>query len=310
MRLRLLLLAIALLLSWLFSYLAINFYRNYSFGLFAYLPVVLGAVSTIILGYNANITKRKLRLYSFLVLLVFCLGLFVFAFDGAICIAMAAPIGLLFTFIGHLLGYILVERKMMKNIPATVIVLLASVPTVMSFEHYSGHEGTLRSVTTRIEINAPAKTVWNNVIAFPELGEPGELIFKTGIAYPTSAEIEGRGVGAVRNCIFSTGKFVEPITVWDEPSILQFDVREQPEPMKEISFHNIHPNHLHGYWVSKKGQFKLSQLANGRTLLEGTTWYENKIEPGIYWTIWSDYIVHSIHKRVLEHIKHTSEIVQ
>ncbi|TAH01426.1 MAG: hypothetical protein EAZ16_11800 [Sphingobacteriales bacterium] len=77
--------------------------------------------------------------------------------------------------------------------------------------------------------------------------------------------------------------------------------------MKEISFYDIHPTHLHGYWVSKKGQFKLTKLANGNTLLEGTTWYINKIKPDFYWTIWSDYIVHKIHNRVLEHIKQQTE---
>jgi hypothetical protein len=42
-------------------------------------------------------------------------------------------------------------------------------------------------------------------------------------------------------------------------------------------------------------------------LLEGTTWYENKIKPAFYWNIWSDFIVHKIHKRVLSHIKSESE---
>jgi hypothetical protein len=41
---------------------------------------------------------------------------------------------------------------------------------------------------------------------------------------------------------------------------------------------------------------------------EGTTWYVNKIKPGLYWTLWSDNIVHKIHNRVLEHIKTQSEL--
>jgi hypothetical protein len=84
-------------------------------------------------------------------------------------------------------------------------------------------------------------------------------------------------------------------------------VTEQPEPMKELSFYDIHPNHLHGYWVSERGQFKLTQLPNGNTLLEGTTWYRNKIKPDMYWTLWSDFIVHTIHERVLNHIKKEAE---
>jgi hypothetical protein len=42
---------------------------------------------------------------------------------------------------------------------------------------------------------------------------------------------------------------------------------------KEISPYNIKPAHLHEYFVSKKGQFKLTSLHGSKTLLEGTTWY-------------------------------------
>lgn len=177
----------------------------------------------------------------------------------------------------------------------------------MAFENTDEDEEDVRPIVTSIEINASPEKVWQNVVSFPQLKEPTELIFNTGIAYPINATIQGQGVGAVRHCNFSTGSFVEPITVWDEPKLIRFSVDEQPEPMKEISFYDINPNHLHGYWVSKQGQFKLTRLANGHTLLEGTTWYVNKIKPDLYWTVWSDYIVHKIHQRVLEHIKTQAE---
>ncbi len=142
---------------------------------------------------------------------------------------------------------------------------------------------------------------------FSRIDEPTDLLFKAGIAYPINAKIDGTGVGAIRHCNFSTGSFVEPITKWDEPTLLQFDVAEQPATMKELSFYNLQPNHLHGYFISKHGQFKLRKLAGNKTLLEGTTWYYNKIKPEIYWDIWSDYIVHKIHERVLNHIKTDAE---
>jgi hypothetical protein len=189
-----------------------------------------------------------------------------------------------------------------------IVLLFLSVPSLMAFEDSQTNNGNMRSVATSVEINASAKQVWKNVIAFTQLKDPTEFIFKTGIAYPINATIDGHGVGAVRHCNFSTGSFVEPITVWDEPRLLKFSVAEQPEPLKELSFYDIHPNHLHGYWVSKQGQFKLIQLSNGHILLEGTTWYVNKIKPAFYWTIWSDYIVHKIHQRVLQHIKEQTEL--
>jgi hypothetical protein len=185
------------------------------------------------------------------------------------------------------------------------LLLIGIIPAMAFIEKDT--EPDLTSVVTSIEINASAQTVWNHVIAFPQLDEPTEFIFKTGIAYPVNAEIEGTGVGAVRHCNFTTGSFVEPITVWDEPELLKFDVVEQPEPMKELSFWDIDAPHLHDYFISRQGQFRLTELPNGNTLLEGTTWYTHNIRPAFYWQFWSDHIIHTIHERVLMHIKKTAE---
>ncbi len=295
------------LLGWTFSYLATNIYRNYALGLFVWLPFVLGATSTLILSYNNSVDRKELRNNSFLTLLAFSVGLLFFAWEGIICLLMAFPIGLIFTYFGFLVGHLLTKNKLSSKAPTIIVLLSLSVPAFMSFENIYKWKDDLRFVKSSIEISATPEQVWKNVVEFPQLKEPKEFIFKTGIAYPISATIKGEGVGAVRHCNFTTGCFVEPITIWDKPNTLQFSVDEQPEPMKEISFYDIHPTHLHGYWVSQKGQFKLTKLANGKTLLEGTTWYLNKIKPDFYWTTWSDYIVHKIHNRVLEHIKEQTE---
>ena len=184
-------------------------------------------------------------------------------------------------------------------------MLLGFIPAMAAIE--KNIEPNLTSVTTSIEIDAVPETVWKNVIEFPQLAEPTEFIFKTGIAYPINAKIEGAGVGAVRHCNFTTGSFVEPITIWDEPRLMKFDVTEQPAPMKELSFWDIDAPHLHDYFISKQGQFKLTVLPNGKTLLEGTTWYYHNIKPAFYWQLWSDHIIHKIHERVLTHIKANSE---
>ena len=294
------------IVCWAFAFLATNIFKAYALGLFIWLPFVLGATSTLIYGYNNPTVQHKLFNISLLTLLVFCLGLLMFAWEGLICLIMALPIGLFFTWFGHWIAYRLLKHKV-DNASTIIVLLFISVPSLMAFENDMQDKEELRSVTTSIEINATSEQVWKYVIVFPQLKEPIEFIFKTGIAYPVNATIKGQGVGALRRCNFSTGTFVEPITVWDEPRLLKFSVLDQPEPMKEISFYNIHPNHLRGYWVSREGQFKLTPLENGHTLLEGTTWYVNKIKPGLYWTIWSDYIVHKIHQRVLEHIKTQAE---
>jgi hypothetical protein len=298
--------SITAIISWAFTFLALFVFKDYAWTLFVWLPFVIGALTTILAGYHKAVPRTKLYNLSLLTLVVYSAGILAFAWDGLICLLMAFPLAWLFTWAGHWAGYkILQSRK--GNASAAVLLLLVSVPCLMAFENNSPEKEELRSVKTSLEIAASPRTVWQHVIAFPQLDEPDEFIFKTGIAYPVNATINGHGVGAVRHCNFSTGSFVEPITVWDEPRLLRFSVAAQPETMRELSFYPIKPTHLHGYWVSKKGQFKLTPLANGNTLVEGTTWYVNKIKPDLYWTIWSDFIVHKIHQRVLNHIKTQAE---
>lgn len=287
-----------------FSLWGIYVNQEYGLALFIIVPLFIGASPVILYGF-----KKKLHLtdafgVSFLTLGIFTLLLILCAVEGLICIIMAAPIGVLFMMIGSLIAYFII-RKAPGKAEVSILLLITAMPTVSFIERNS--EPILTSVVTSIEIDADPETVWKNVIEFPQLKEPTEFIFKTGIAYPTDAKIEGTGVGAVRHCNFTTGSFVEPITVWEQPTLLKFDVLEQPAPMKELSFWNIDAPHLHDFFVSKQGQFKLTKLANGKTLLEGTTWYRHDIKPEFYWRLWSNHIVHKIHQRVLNHIKVNSE---
>jgi hypothetical protein len=78
--------------------------------------------------------------------------------------------------------------------------------------------------------------------------------------------------------------------------------------MTELSpYADLVPRHLHGYFKSQQGQFRLTRLRGDRTLLEGTTWYQHGLWPSQYWRLWSDAIVHRIHLRVLNHIRTLAE---
>ncbi len=305
-KIKLIAIGTTVIISGLLTYWGIQGIGVYGMALFLLTPLFIGMCPVIIYGRKRTITLKQARNIGFLTLIVFTIGLIVFAIEGVICIAMAAPFALLFTWLGTMFGYDIIKR-IPNSGTTTIIILLLTIPTVAFVEKNDNELPDLIEVKTSIEINAKPQDVWKNVIEFPTLLEPTEFIFKTGIAYPINAEIKGQGVGAVRHCNFSTGSFVEPITIWDEPKLLKFDVVESPAPMKEISFYDINAPHLHDYFVSKQGQFKLTTLDNGNTLLEGTTWYYHEIRPVFYWKLWSDYIVHKIHTRVLTHIKVTTE---
>lgn len=231
--------------------------------------------------------------------------LFLTGIEGMICIVMSAPIGIVLTILGSLLAYFIKRKRKKDNVLTVIFVFVLTFPTMSYIDKKLPLN--LSSVKTSIIVEASIEKVWDNVVTFPKLQEPIDYLFKAGISYPIEATIEGQGKGAIRYCKFNTGDFIEPITTWNEPNELTFDVQQQPLPMKELSFYDIDAPHLHDYFLSKKGQFKLTKISKNKTLLEGTTWYTHNIRPEFYWKIWSNYIIHKIHLRVLEHIKTNTE---
>ncbi|MDT4965978.1 MAG: hypothetical protein QOJ64_715 [Acidobacteriota bacterium] len=284
---------------------------SYGWGLFIGLPFFLGLTSVLVYGYHQERGLGMCVVISIISVGLACATLIAVAIEGLICILMAAPLGLIMAIFGGMIGYVIQRRPAPQSpgygLHAFSIILLA-LPALMVVERMAQTEPPLREVRTSVEINASPEDVWQRLIAFGELAPPEEWLFKTGIAYPIRAEIKGSGVGAVRNCVFSTGAFVEPIEVWDEPRLLKFGVTSQPPIMEEMSpYAHLSPPHLDNYLQSRKGQFLLTRLSNGHTLLEGTTWYQNRFWPAAYWGLWSDHIIHRIHQRVLDHVKRLSE---
>ncbi len=293
----------------LLVFLSANLLQSYGFGLFVGAPFGLGWIASVLYGIPKRRTLGECFSVAF-ASMAFCgMGLLGFAFEGLICLIMAIPIGGTLVLMGALVGFAMQSRPWTQaSTPALLIGLCATLPCLMAAESAFQEEPIIREVQTSVLVDASPEVVWNFVIAFPPLPEPTEIFFRSGVAYPIHAKIDGQGVGAVRHCVFSTGPFVEPITLWDAPNQLAFSVTSQPEPMKELSPFHIHPPHLDHFLVSKKGRFVLQRLPDGRTRLEGTTWYTNKMWPEFYWGFLADKIIGSIHQRVLEHVKNLSEM--
>jgi len=256
----------------------------YGWGLFVALPFCLGMFSVLLYSYHSPRDWQSCLKVALLPVLLLGAALILVAMEGVICVLMAAPFGVGLAGLGGMLGYMIQAHHWRpKQTPAMLSIVILLIPATFGIEHAAALQPQVFVVRTAIEVNAPPAKVWNQVVAFAEIPPPTELLFRAGIAYPIRAEISGHGVGAVRHCIFSTGPFAEPIEVWDEPRLLKFGVTENPAPLSELSpYRNIQPAHLHGYFVSKQGQFLLTALLGGRTRLEGTTWYQHTMWPAAY----------------------------
>ncbi len=300
--------AVAVVLGFALALLGSQVLVLYGWGLFLGVPFLTGFVASWFL--NAKTTRSRLGTIAVSALAPFLIGIALLGLgrEGLICLLMAVPLALPFSIAGGLVARSILRRWSSLAAPPSFAACVAILPLFMFAEHAAKFEPPVLSVTTTITINAPVSVVWKNVVAFPPLAPPKDWLFRAGVAYPTSAQIVGSGPGAVRYCRFSTGDFVEPITVWDENRLLAFDVSAQPMAMRELSPWKITPPHLeHNYMRSLHGQFRLVALSEDRTLLVGTTWYQNYFWPQAYWREWSDGIVHQIHSRVLQHVKQQAE---
>ena len=277
-------------------------FQSYGVVLFAGLPFFVGFSAATLHGYRYPRSAPQTLLVAFTSLLFVGGAFLAVAWEGVICLLMAAPIAITLTLLGALFGYFLQRGR---RTPAVAACVPLALPLLMIFDPAVA---PLTAVRTSIEIAAPPQVVWKNVVEFSEIREAPEWFFRTGIAYPLRARIRGHGPGAVRHCIFTTGAFVEPIDVWDEPHRLAFAVARTPAPMEELSLYaNVRPPHLEGFLVSERGEFLLEPLSGGKTRLTGTTWYRDRLYPPAYWQLWSDAIIHRIHLRVLRHIRTLSE---
>jgi hypothetical protein len=275
----------------------------YTWLLFIGAPVLTGFVSVLIYSWNRHRELAPCLWLSVWPFAGICVLVLVFKLDGLICCLMAAPIVIPFGLLG---GYIALYMQTHKAAVAASCLILFLPSGILLGRH--GPVARVFKVSTAIVVDAPPETVWRHVTDFPAIIKEPSAIFRAGVAYPTESDIRGAGLGAARQCLLSTGRLDETVTAWNPPYLLRFDVNSTPPAMHELSpWRDIDPPHLHGFYRSYRGEFRLTELPGHRTLVAGTSWYSHGLEPAQYWRLWSDYVVHSVHRRVLTHIKELSE---
>jgi uncharacterized membrane protein YhaH (DUF805 family) len=281
-------------------------FRNYGGPLFIGTPFIQGMVCAWAFNREQPRSSSETTAVVWISLLLVAGVVFLFAMEGFLCLLMALPLAAILGIMGGAVGRSIALRGG-RNLAGTAALVFV-VPTGALMEKVTAATPPIYEAVTTVDVAAPPEVVWERVVQFKEIQARPAWYFRLGIAYPTRATIEGKGVGAIRHCEFSTGAFVEPITVWDAPRRLAFDVTAQPPPLKELSIYNkVYAPHVNGYFLSNRGEFRLVALPGGRTRLEGHTWYSVDIHPQGYWRAISVVLLHKIHRRVLDQVKLESE---
>lgn len=281
--------------------------HSYGYALFVFLPFAVGLHAAVALSWQKPISKGDALLVSSAAVLLLGALLIAAAMEGFICLVMAAPLAVPLAMLGGMCGYALRRRPALES-PALFLLLVGLLPSSAPLEQALIQSDTVYQTTSSIDIAAPPGRVWRSVLQPAQLPAPSDPLFRAGIAYPRESHIEGSGPTAIRYCDFSTGKLVEPVLLWEEPQRLRFTVVSNPLPMQEWTpYAHIHPPHLEGFLVSRQGEFRLQPLPNGGTRLFAATWYQHHLAPAGYWLLWSDRIIHQVHRMVLENIRERAE---
>jgi len=130
---------------------------NYGWGLFVGVPFSMGFFSSLI--YGAGAPRRLGESVTVAVVSVFIAGamLLVLAFEGAICLIMAAPLAFILAIIGAAAGHAVHATRRPWIPPQLFCVPILALPLMFATEMLRPGPPPLLKVVTSIEVDAPVE---------------------------------------------------------------------------------------------------------------------------------------------------------
>jgi hypothetical protein len=283
--------------------------RMYGFLLFLMTPTVMGVVTGVIMSRRPGVSPARTMVAAVMSLFIAALLMWGLGREGAICLLMSLPLSIPLAMFGALAGIRLgADPGQRSPGVGSMIVCMAALPVAFIAEPALLRDPAPAVSVTSIEIDAAPAVVWRHMLAFDDMPASDRWMYRAGIARPINARLVGRGVGATRTCEFTTGTFVEHIDAWEDNRRLRFSFLSTPPPLTEWSpYAGVHPPHLDGYFVPQWSEFRVVPLPGGRTRLEGTGVYVNRMRPATYWNAWTRAVIHRVHLTVFEHVKRLAE---
>jgi hypothetical protein len=170
------------------------------------------------------------------------------------------------------------------------LVIVFMLPILCGAIEQQFFESTpIRTVETRVIIEAPPYVVWNTIRFYEHVKQEPPMVLKIGMPIPKRAIGNHKHVGEITSCEYEGGGFIrKKITRLVENKELTFDVIEQ-------SIHFEHDLKLHG------GSILLSPVNNGKhTIITMRTHYESYVRPSWLWEPSMDYVINTLHRHVMK----------
>lgn len=228
--------------------------------------------------------------------------------EGWPCLIMISPFFMTGAVLG---GYIGQHYKLKKFKNKISISLIALLPLLFSpIENIIGPITSSYKAYTSIEINAPAKIIWDNVTRVREIRESEDKGFITNLLdfpRPIKAELNYEGVGAYRKAIFTNGLvFHETVTSYKDKEYMKFRIKALPHeiPLTTMDEHLVVGGK---YFDVLNGTYELEKIGEEKYILHLYSNFKLTTTFNFYASWWVKIIMKDIQENILQIQKKRSE---
>jgi hypothetical protein len=241
-------------------------------------------------------------LYSVISLVLACL----LKVEGRICVLMAAPVFVILSPLGACAHYLFVRNRKGPIRRAGLAGILMLPMIAGPIESHVGARSDFAITRDSILIDAPAGTVWKNIIRVPRI-DPGELhpglASAMGFPDPVAADLDREGLGGVRRASFRGNLvFTETIDRWEEGRALSFTIvpNTAEVPPSTLDEHMIVGGR---YFNVLRGTYEIEARPDGKCLLKLSSEHVSTTDFNTYASLWGRLVMGDIQNRILQVIR-------
>ncbi|KAA2239333.1 hypothetical protein F0L74_24315 [Chitinophaga agrisoli] len=273
-------------------------------------PYAMGALTIHFSGMKKVEDKWYCIFAPWVPVLVFFVITLLISLEGWACWVMALPIFLAISSLG---GMITGRTKRKKHQGENSYILLVTLlPLLLSpIERMIGNIPGTYKAYTYIDIQAPAKTIWDHVTRVKEINaaqDKGWLTAFLGFPRPVKAELNYEGVGAYREAIFTKGLvFHEQVLSYKDQQKMVFSIKANPQEIPSTTM-DKHVVIGGDYFDVLNGTYELQALPGGNGYrLHLYSHFKLSTTFNFYASWWARWIMQDIQSNILQVVKQRAE---
>ena len=271
------------------------------------IPLGACALAVLVGGIRGEGVVGRATAMALAVVTVLLVGSAVIFHEGAICLAMAAPIFYVVGALGGVAAALLRGTSGRRTSAALLVIWPAALMPVERQEAYPTMEA---AVVTAVEIAAPAELVWRHAAEIRDIGAGEQIRTLTHdvlkIPRPVEARLIERNGERVRAAIWvGDVAFEEVVTEWRPPEALGWRFS-----IPQAAADRLLDAHLRldaGYLRLLAGGYRIEAVSPTQTRLTLTTSYAARTPLNAYAEVWGRILLGDVHRNILHIVRSRAE---